>query len=85
MLANPTSTAASDAGRRAGVLAREEAFNTALATVCAEFAQCRFDGGAVFGTSSTASDVSTRDYLHPWLAGQRKLAQVNRSVGYWGP
>jgi hypothetical protein len=35
--------------------------------------------------SFLTSDVSTRDYLHPSLAGQRKLAAATWSAGYWGP
>jgi len=85
MLANPTSTSQADVDRRARVLQREEDFNTALAQVCATFNQCRFDGGAVFNTAFAASDISTRDYFHPSLAGQAKLASVSWSAGYWGP
>jgi lysophospholipase L1-like esterase len=85
MLANPTSTSQADVDRRARVLQREEDFNTALAQVCATFNQCRFDGGAVFNTAFAASDISTRDYFHPSLSGQAKLASVSWSAGYWGP
>ena len=42
----------------------------ALAAVCSGYAQCRWDGGAAFGVTFTTSDVSTRDYFHPTLAGQ---------------
>ena len=85
MLANPTSTKAADVARRARVLQREQDFNTVLAQVCAEHAQCRFDGNAVFNTAFAASDISTRDYFHPSLAGQKKLSAVTWGAGYWAP
>jgi len=85
MLANPLSTAQADVDRRACVLQREVDFNTALAKVCAAYVQCRFDGNAVFNVAFSASDISTRDYFHPSLAGQAKLASVSWAAGYWGP
>jgi lysophospholipase L1-like esterase len=85
MLARASSTAQSDVDRRARVLQREVDFNAALARVCAVYAQCRVDGNAVFNLAFAASDVSTRDYFHPSLAGQKKLAAVSWSAGYWGP
>ena len=85
MLARPTSTQTADVQRRARVLQREVDYNSALATICAQYARCRFDGNAVFGITFAASDVSTRDYFHPSLSGQKKLAQVSWSAGYWGP
>lgn len=85
MLANPTSTAQADADRRARVLQRVRDYNDVLATACAAYAQCRWDGGAVFSVAFTTSDVSTRDYFHPSLAGQAKLASVSWAAGFWGP
>jgi lysophospholipase L1-like esterase len=85
MLARPLSTAQADVHRRARVLQREVDFNSALASVCAAYVQCRFDGDAVFDMQFVATDVSTRDYFHPSLAGQKKLAAVSWSAGYWGP
>jgi lysophospholipase L1-like esterase len=85
MLANPTSTAQADVDRRARVRQRDIDFNAVLATVCAQYDRCRFDGNAVFGTAFAASDVTTRDYFHPSIAGQAKLAAVTWSAGFWGP
>lgn len=85
MLANPESTAQADVDRRARVLQRDVDFNTALAQVCALYTQCRFDGNAVFNTTFTAADITTRDYFHPSVSGQAKLASVSWSAGYWGP
>jgi len=82
MLANPRSTAQADVDRRARVRQREIDFNTQLAQVCAQYVHCRFDGNAVFNTAFTGSDVSTRDYFHPSIAGQTKLASVSWSAGF---
>jgi len=85
MLANPESTAAADVDRRARVLQRDIDFNTALQQVCAQYTHCRFDNDAVFNTVFSASDITTRDYFHPSISGQAKLAAVTWSAGYWGP
>jgi lysophospholipase L1-like esterase len=84
MLANPLSMAPADAERRARVLEREIAYNRVLRNVCAAYVQCRFDGNVVFNTDFTASDISSRDFFHPSPAGQKKLADVSWSAGYWG-
>ena len=76
MLANPLSTNAVDVARRERVRQRNIDFNTQLQQVCALYPQCRFDNNAVFNTTFAASDVSTRDYFHPSIAGQAKLAGV---------
>jgi hypothetical protein len=85
MLANPLSTEQADVDRRLRVRQREIDFNDALLRVCAAYRQCRSDGGAVFNTAFTAADVSTRDYFHPSLAGQAKLAAGTWAVSYWAP
>jgi len=85
MLANPTSTSSADVSRRATVLQRVVDLNAALAQTCAKYSACRFDGNAVFNTAFTTSDINTRDYFHPSLSGQAKLASVSWSAGYWGP
>jgi lysophospholipase L1-like esterase len=79
MLANAWSNAPADTARRARVRQRNIDYNTQLADVCALYVQCRYDGNAVFETVFVRSDVSTRDYFHPSLAGQAKLAAVT-----WG-
>ena len=78
---NPTSTQAADVQRRATVRQRNIDYNAVLAGVCAEFARCRYDGGAVFATAFAASDVSG-DYFHPSVAGQAKLAAATWAAGY---
>jgi lysophospholipase L1-like esterase len=82
MLARPLSTAQADVERRQRVRQRNIDFNTELAQGCALYVHCRFDGNAVFNTAFTTSDVSTRDYFHPSLAGQTKLASVTWAAGY---
>lgn len=84
MLANPSSSDPADTDRRTRVLQRETELNAELAAVCALYAQCRFDTYAVFNTAFTTADVSTRDYFHPSIAGQAKLATVSWNAGYWG-
>jgi lysophospholipase L1-like esterase len=85
MLANPLSTVRRDVNRRTRVLKRETDFNASLASICARYAQCRFDGNAAFDTQYTAADISTRDYFHPSGSGQAKLAAISWAAGYWGP
>ena len=69
--------------QRQQVLAQVVAYNTALATVCAQFTNCKYDGGAVFNTAFVASDISTVDYFHPSVAGQTKLALNAWNASYW--
>jgi lysophospholipase L1-like esterase len=85
MLSNAQSTAQADVDRRARVLQRDIDFNATLQSVCALYVQCRFDGKAVFNTTFSASDITSRDYFHPSISGQAKLAAVSWAAGYWGP
>lgn len=79
MLANPTSTTSADAARRNRVLTRIAALNGVLSSVCAAYAQCRYDSGAGFAYRFATSEVSTRDYFHANVAGQAAIADVE-----WG-
>jgi lysophospholipase L1-like esterase len=76
LLANPTSLAKADEERRLQVKARVEAFDSALQSVCAKYTQCKFDNNAGFKTVFNTGDVSTRDYFHPSIEGQKKIAGV---------
>ena len=76
LLEDPRSTDPDDVARRRSVRQRNIAFNTKLAEVCALYIHCRFDERAVFGDAFTAEDVSRRDYFHPSIKGQRRLARV---------
>jgi PKD repeat protein len=82
LLANPTSTNSADVARRAAVAQRNVDDNTALAQVCAAYANCRFDGNAAYDVTFTSSDVAG-DYFHPSISGQAKLAAVTWGAGYW--
>lgn len=83
MLANPTSTKAADVERRAAVQQRVSEYNQALAEACAQYSTCRWDGGAVAGYAFSKSDISTRDYFHPSLSGQAKLAAITWATTQW--
>jgi lysophospholipase L1-like esterase len=76
------STANTEATRQ-DVVARIDAFNAALGGVCAEFRRCRWDGGAVSAVQFAAGDVSSIDFFHPSVQGQRRLADVTWAAGYW--
>jgi lysophospholipase L1-like esterase len=80
MLANPWSSSAADTARRARVRQRNIDYNTVLGQVCATYTRCRWDANAVFNTPFTRSDVTTRDYFHPSVNGQAKLAGVTWSA-----
>ena len=71
------------AADRQQVVAREQADNAVLASVCHRYRRCRYDGGAVYRTRIRAADVSTIDYFHPSLSGQQTLAQVTWAAGFW--
>ncbi|GLW63776.1 lipoprotein [Actinomadura rubrobrunea] len=83
MLANPTSNAEADVARRERVRQRVIAFNNVLANVCAEYANCKFDGNAVFNYPFTLSQVSGWDYFHPNESGQAVLAAETYKASFW--
>jgi lysophospholipase L1-like esterase len=82
MLANPTSTSATDEARRQQVLGQIQAYNQVLASVCAVYTHCRFDGGAVFNYPFVLSQLSPWDYFHPNTSGQTVLASVTYAAGF---
>jgi lysophospholipase L1-like esterase len=82
MLANPLSTAQEDVDRRNRVRQRVIDYNTQLAEVCATNIHCRFDNNAAFNTPFVPSDVSTRDYFHPTIAGQAKIADISYTASF---
>ena len=84
MLADPTSSAPADRSRRARVRDRVAAYNEVMAALCARHENCRWDGNAVFEHPFTLEAVSPRDYWHPSIAGQRRLADVAWRAGFFG-
>ncbi|WP_432825449.1 SGNH/GDSL hydrolase family protein [Dactylosporangium sp. CA-092794] len=83
MLANPTSTSAADSARRDRVRQRVIDFNGQLAAACIAYgANCKYDGGAVFGYQFSLSEVSTWDYFHPNASGQAVLASISYAAGF---
>jgi lysophospholipase L1-like esterase len=69
--------------QRQAVLTRERAYNDALASVCAQYSNCRFDGYVLFNYPFSASQVSTLDYFHPNLAGQATISATTWSASWW--
>ena len=82
LLEDPRSTDADDVARRRAVRERHIAFNEVLDEVCAMYIHCRFDEGAVFNDPFTSDDVSKRDYFHPSIRGQTRLARVAWSSSF---
>ncbi|GIG64651.1 SGNH/GDSL hydrolase family protein [Phytomonospora endophytica] len=82
MLGDAASDEAGVEQRRQGVLSLIGEYNAALAAACANYAACRFDGGAVFGAQLGLDEVSAIDYFHPSLAGQKALAEALWKAGY---
>jgi lysophospholipase L1-like esterase len=82
MLANPLSNDPADVARRGRVRQRVIDYNTELASVCATNIHCRFDSNAIFNTVFVPGDVSTRDYFHPSVAGQAKIAANSYAATY---
>lgn len=68
---------------RQAVVSQEQADNNALATVCAQFANCKWDNLATYNYAFKTSDISTIDYFHPSISGQNSLAGVTWGASYW--
>ncbi len=70
---------------RAVLTAQIVAYNAVLETECATYANCLFDGHALFDHVWSAAEVSTVDNVHPSVAGQEMLSEVLYDAGYkWG-
>jgi len=76
-------SASNTEAQRQTVLSQEEADNNALASVCAQFANCKWDNLATFNYAFKTSDISTIDYFHPSISGQNTLAGITWSASYW--
>ncbi len=69
--------------QRQQVVAQEQADNGVLASVCGLYANCRWDGGATYNYTFSASDVSTLDFFHPSQTGQAKVAALTWNASWW--
>lgn len=58
------------------VVQRQAAFNEVLAETCAQYRNCRSDGGAVFSYAFSPAELSSLDYFHPSVQGQARLADI---------
>jgi hypothetical protein len=76
------STSNTEADRQT-VLQREEAFNAVLSEVCAKYANCLYDGGAVYAYQFSTKAVSKLDYFHPSVSGQANLARISWAASWW--
>jgi lysophospholipase L1-like esterase len=77
-------SASTTEAQRQKLLQLETSFNDVLASTCAQYAGCRWDGYATFNYNFTASDISTVDYFHPSIQGQNTLATITWNASYWG-
>jgi hypothetical protein len=59
-----------------GFFQRIQALNAAAAAACGQFANCRYDGGAVFNVNLSPSDLTTYDNFHLTASGQAKIADL---------
>jgi lysophospholipase L1-like esterase len=75
--------AATTDDQRRQLLDLEKNFNDILASTCARYANCRWDGYATFNYAFTASDISTVDYFHPSIRGQNTLATITWNASFW--
>jgi hypothetical protein len=82
MLKDADSHSASAERRRAGVHDRVAAYNTVLQQVCAGYARCRYDGGAVFRYRFSTGELSRWDWFHPNQKGQTELARILSAVAF---
>jgi lysophospholipase L1-like esterase len=82
MLVNPLSTDPVDEDRRNRVRQRVIDFNTVLAEICAQNANCKHDGYDGFEYPFELSHLSTWDYFHPNTSGQAVIAEVSWNAGF---
>jgi lysophospholipase L1-like esterase len=82
-ICTPILSANSSATDRAAAQTRITEYNATLAAVCGLYGRCKFDGYATYRFRFTPDLISTVDYFHPNLAGQRALAAITWSKGWW--
>ena len=67
---------------RAVIMGRVAQYNAVLEAECATYANCLFDGYALFNHVWSAPEVSTVDNFHPSVAGNEMMSQVLYDAGY---
>jgi lysophospholipase L1-like esterase len=67
---------------RALMMDRVAQYNAVLETECATYANCLFDGYALFNHVWSGPEVSTVDNLHPSQTGQEMMSEVLYNAGY---
>jgi lysophospholipase L1-like esterase len=67
---------------RALIMGRVAQYNAVLETECATYANCLFDGRALFNHVWSPAEVSTVDNFHPSVAGEEMMSQVLYDAGY---
>jgi lysophospholipase L1-like esterase len=67
---------------RALIMDRVAQYNAVLETECATYANCLFDGYALFNHVWSPAEVSTVDNFHPSITGQEMMSQVLYDAGY---
>jgi lysophospholipase L1-like esterase len=72
----PGSTPAADDTRLAEVSKRVDAYNGELKAVCEQAERCVYDDGQIAAQKFSLEDVSTLDYFHPSIEGQKRLADA---------
>jgi lysophospholipase L1-like esterase len=71
---NPGPDGRQDPAARVLIQGWEQAYDRALASVCAAFQNCRYDGGALYRLVYRPADVSRHDAYHPSVAGLARMA-----------
>jgi lysophospholipase L1-like esterase len=72
----PASTPAGDDTRLADVSKRIDAYNGELKNICAQAQHCVYDDGQIAAQKFNIQDLSTLDYFHPSVEGQKLLADA---------
>ncbi|HWI30711.1 MAG TPA: hypothetical protein VNT50_04425, partial [Microbacterium sp.] len=74
LLSDPLDRSPAAVARRASVETRVNALNIVIRAACAAAERCWHDGDAVHDVPIALGDISTRDYFHPSIEGQAKIA-----------
>jgi lysophospholipase L1-like esterase len=81
MLSSPEDVSDEANQRRSTVEDKVVELNQTLSDVCDEFTNCYFDSNATYETEFNADDISSLDFFHPSLQGQKKLSAATWDAG----